>query len=467
MPVARGSIFCGAQAARYEIKRKFGVEFEFYVLPAQDRGEDRDDAQRDESQSVAADQLRQKSGLNCRWHARDDNERRGAVPYWKLVDDNSLHGGGPRGLGKVYTGAEVVSPILKGVEGLDQVNRMGLAMEELGAETTKSTGFHVHIDAKDLKSSGAAGLEALKKICVAYIVFEPALDLLTKRDRQDRQNILTRSNQKEMMLVHGGSVKDQLDRIKAAPTIEDLVKLVNPNQRNPDKPSRIYKLNLTNLIDTPNGRGHGTIEFRQHHGTVNAKAAGCWVELLQFFVHRTKKPEANFVDIPSGPDGQPLKASQLWLHMMYKTVDRKHLTIYFWERICELDSVAVGRDRRIHRAPTDERQGVAQIAQRVRDLSQALRISFGQRRWEYQRDPQLAALRLVPPPAPPPPPAGGALAGPPAVPFVPYGADDQHLIDTAYKAGLDEARLEHHTIRGLQTAQPHTSDGLSVRRVAV
>lgn len=293
--------------------------------------------------------------------------------WWKVVDDNSLRSERrPKN-----TGVEVVSPILSGQAGLFALERAVGAITTLNPEVNKSTGYHVHIDATDLKQAidnGAqpvlrqvavarrkadAALLAIKKICVAYIIYEPAFDLLTKRSRQQHENRLCQSCRS------GDSMQDQyrqIQRIKRAATLREVVLVMNPPTRTSNgEPHRIYKLNLTNLVDGPNGRGHGTIEFRQYHGTVDATEARNWVELLQFFVHRVKKPEAEYIAQP--PEMRTV--AQLWQHMMYQTVQRKHLTDYYWNQIVRLDEQDNQGVQRIYRAQTYERRAVRGLAARL------------------------------------------------------------------------------------------------------
>lgn len=64
-----------------------------------------------------------------------------------------------------------------------------------------------------------------------------------------------------------------------------------------DGQGRYHKLNLVSLWV------HGTIEFRQHSGTVDADKAVNWIELLMQFVNRaavTRQRPANYLVTPAG-----------------------------------------------------------------------------------------------------------------------------------------------------------------------
>uniref|UniRef100_A0A6T7ZZH0 WWE domain-containing protein n=1 Tax=Prymnesium polylepis TaxID=72548 RepID=A0A6T7ZZH0_9EUKA len=99
-----------------------------------------------------------------------------------------------------------------------------------------------------------------------------------------------------------------------------------------------------------------------------------WVELLQFFVKRVKDMP-DYVEGPPvvfQPDGSAsgLKWSQLWLHMMYKTVQRKHLTEFYWTQIVSLDEEGRRREDRkrpIRLATNEERTVFERMDQGISD----------------------------------------------------------------------------------------------------
>lgn len=47
-----------------------------------------------------------------------------------------------------YRGIEIVSPILKGIDGLDQLKQVTDKLDEMGARVNRTCGFHVHVGAK-------------------------------------------------------------------------------------------------------------------------------------------------------------------------------------------------------------------------------------------------------------------------------------------------------------------------------
>jgi hypothetical protein len=64
--------------------------------------------------------------------------------------------------------------------------------------------------------------------------------------------------------------------------------------------------------------------------------------------------------------GEEPTVSQLWLHLMCKTVQRLHLINYFGDRIFQMDEAARGDapERRIFRIKTTERKAVLDAVDR-------------------------------------------------------------------------------------------------------
>lgn len=161
--------------------------------------------------------------------------------YWKIVPD-----------GSVANGFEVVSPILKGETGIEEAEIVARALEDAGAYANRTCGFHVHFDANDL------GMEHIKKIVRRYAAHEAEIDAFMPKSRRGNANQYCQSL--NGMLGHA---------FDAATTTQALVS---------SQPSRYYKVNLKSY------QRHGTIEFRQHSGTVNAMKICTWIRFLAEFI---------------------------------------------------------------------------------------------------------------------------------------------------------------------------------------
>ena len=72
-------------------------------------------------------------------------------PGWKAERDSSIQPG------PGYMAAEVVSPVLKGADGLRQLKTVCDWLNSVGAKVNRSTGFHVHVSGE--------GQTALTRLC--------------------------------------------------------------------------------------------------------------------------------------------------------------------------------------------------------------------------------------------------------------------------------------------------------------
>jgi len=201
--------------------RKFGVEIEFLA-------------------TVSREEVVRKicsNGITCydEGYNHDDH-----IDHWKLVRDGSC-------------GLELVSPILSGEDGLRQIEAVCDALREVGAKVDTSCGLHVHVDARDLSEKEVA------KVFIAYSRYEPLFDALLPVSR--------RGNLNRFCL----SIKD------AVSLAADYANNLQHTYRR-QYGTRYLKVNLESLIR------HGSIEFRQHSGTIESEKINNWVVLMVGFV---------------------------------------------------------------------------------------------------------------------------------------------------------------------------------------
>ena len=202
------------------MKRKFGIELEITGI----------------TRSTALNALRA-VGMDV----RDEQYNHTTRQYWKLVQDSSVQGG-----------FEVVSPVLEGDAGLEEAMIVAEALADAGATVNRTCGFHVHFDASGLS------VDAVKTIVKRYARYEAEIDAVMPRSRRGNENQFCRSI---------GSVLTRA--FEAASSIEELAYA---------QCGRYFKVNLHSYPR------HGTIEFRQHSGTVNARKIASWVLFLNDFI---------------------------------------------------------------------------------------------------------------------------------------------------------------------------------------
>lgn len=179
--------------------------------------------------------------------------------HWKIVTDASIRA--PEG----YVGLEVVSPPLSD-PGLPQIDAVCNTLKRVGAKTNRSCGLHVHIGARHLD------IATLRRLTLSYLQNEDVIDSLMPPSRRKNNND-----------TYLGSLKTHanIQRIKNAWSVEELAIAVRHNisgYPRTEKPSRYVKLNLTSYWR------HGTVEFRQHSGTIDPEKIKRWIAFCQKMV---------------------------------------------------------------------------------------------------------------------------------------------------------------------------------------
>ena len=194
------------------------------------------------------------------------------VPYlpagWKASSDSSIRATPGR------FGAEIVSPVLKGIEGLRQVAQVIATLKAKGHEVNETCGVHVHIGWTTNDASTLARLVTI----VAYL--EAGLFAVTGTKSRERGH-------------HGRSYCKGIKQHGTAATAQ--------RQASGD---RYHILNLTNLaMGTRN-----TVEFRVFSGSLNATKILAWIQIALGIVERahTTKRSPDFA--PTAPTGGWKKA---------------------------------------------------------------------------------------------------------------------------------------------------------------
>ena len=183
---------------------------------------------------------------------------------WKIVTDGSVQGG-------LGTPMELVSPILRGPEGHDQINKVGAVLATLRAAVNRSCGLHVHVEARSL------GIAGQRKLAAMYAEFEPVIDSLLPTSRRGTMNPYA-----------GTMTRIDMRRLAAANTQLELINAANTN-------GRYSKLNFNSLSR------YGTVEFRHHSGTVDAVKINKWIVLCLRMVEAASKSSATPLDYTTQP----------------------------------------------------------------------------------------------------------------------------------------------------------------------
>lgn len=211
------------------LTRGFGIELECFLPEGH--------SMQDAAAAVAA------RGIPCHVETYNHSLR----PTWKAVTDGSL--------GNMIRGAEFVSPILRGEEGLNELVKVCEALTDFGCTVNRSCGLHVHVGVGD------APLSFFKTLTKLYGAYEPTvLDKMMPPSRRASTNHYCRT----MATVSATAI----DR---AASLDALISTISAGE--PQHERRYRKLNLVAYAR------HRTVEFRQHSGTLDARKVRTWTML--------------------------------------------------------------------------------------------------------------------------------------------------------------------------------------------
>lgn len=168
---------------------------------------------------------------------------------WKLVTDGSL--------GDYSRGTELVSPVLRGSAGFDQLTIACNVMKQVGCKVTKKCGYHVHVGAQ------AWTVQTFKNLVMLYRSSEAHIDTFMAPSRRAHEN------------MYCAPVHVDYAALDRANTIDAVAHACgqDPGSSNVRGSGRYKKLNLQSFWQ------HGTVEFRHHQGTVEADKAVNWAKL--------------------------------------------------------------------------------------------------------------------------------------------------------------------------------------------
>lgn len=185
--------------------------------------------------------------------------------WWKIVTDASLG----------YDNAEIVSPILQGEAGLDQVRRLCRLIDDFGCRVNRSCGHHIHVGVRDRFGQQIGFFKELLK---TYGKFQPVIDALVAPSRRGRTTYCVPVR-----------YTDEMDR---ATTLDQLARLAGAGH-------------FTNPNFWDAYSRHGTVEFRQHQGTINGEKSVKWITFcLRMVAHAAKNTEASSASPSVRPPGR-------------------------------------------------------------------------------------------------------------------------------------------------------------------
>ena len=261
------------------MSRRFGVEIEFLSTITTD-------------QALAS--LRS-AGIQVEF----EGYSHATTPHWKIVADGSC-------------GYELVSPVLEGEAGLEEVRIAAAALEAAGAQVDRRCGLHVHFDARTMS------LKAVKNLFKLWLKFEDVLDTFQPQSRRGNANTYCRTNLEDSIAGsedHKNQCSRRFRSIDACRSIEQMKQLY---------PCRYRKLYIHSYFR------HQTLEVRHHSGTTDPEKITNWVRLMARLFDTAEsaatvrnRPEDNGVGMPR-------------MKWFFQAIDAKGLVKFYTERAKKL-----------------------------------------------------------------------------------------------------------------------------------
>lgn len=179
-----------------------------------------------------------------------------SVDGWKVTTDSSC-------------GFEIVSPVLSGEKGLNEVKKVVKLLKAI-AKVNAKCGLHVHIGAQNMTPWD------IRNIYVRYARAEFIIDGLMPKSRQESNNHACLSLDDQTIFYW------LLKYTESQLTLDKLIA---------HQESRYCKLNLHAL------RVHGTIEYRHHGGTLNHNRVINWIKFCLHFSSTTTEANINKISL--------------------------------------------------------------------------------------------------------------------------------------------------------------------------
>lgn len=178
------------------------------------------------------------------------------IPQWKVTTDSSVTG---RNTG-LYRGLELVSPILYGDKGLDELAKVYEVLNSCGAQVDKTCGTHVHFDISDFT------VQDCKNFLNLYYNYQGVINYLVPPSRRNNEYCKTlRKTQLETI--------NNSSRVTSIRDIADVLW------------TRYCTVNLQSYVK------YGTIEIRQHGGTTDFEKMEAWIILMYQLLDSAKQEE--------------------------------------------------------------------------------------------------------------------------------------------------------------------------------
>lgn len=250
---------------KFNINRDFGIEIE-YLRPS------------NVSNEIIANAI-QSTGIDCRVESYNHITRNN----WKIVSDSSVYNTLPNMAGH----NEIVSPRLKGYDGLLELSKVLKVLNDKGCKVNYNCGIHIHHDVTEkMVSNKKEANQFLFNLIKWTAKFEHHIYKLVSPSRLDRRRysipvrecfygFRNNSNAKVVTNRISELLKRDVDNKYRNNNCE-----INSNQTYPQiQGNRSCGLNLRNVWT------RGSVEFRYHNGSLNYDKIVSWLMVTQSIVN--------------------------------------------------------------------------------------------------------------------------------------------------------------------------------------
>jgi len=198
-----------------------------------------------------ADRIRH-AGVECQSESLSHHTR----DYWRVTTDGSVGA----------SGIEIVSPVLNWARGPEEIMRVCEVLRAAGCRVNPQCGLHVHVGVRHPSTSWSTPMA--KRLPLAYARAEHVIDKWMPPSRRGDSNYYCRSLAQRLKQHRVLEANSPRDVIVAARMIHDYA----------NRGNRYVKLNMIPVYD------YGTVEFRQHSGTLDDTKVIQWAKFCLRFV---------------------------------------------------------------------------------------------------------------------------------------------------------------------------------------
>lgn len=234
---------------------------------------------------------------------------------WDLGEDGSIRGTHP---------IEIRSPVLSGRKGLKEIEKVCRVLHEVGSEVNTSCGLHVHIGITNAAAQGMKPFTTpeILTILKRYHQWEKSIDGFLQSGRRENKNQYCKSLDRLLGVVEAEVARAQGQPVPGPVMVDaewgrqnsmvtrgcdcaDCQTLVvdQENRRREDQHRRTNgrRVDLSkpetlaqfgdhyDKVSVQPLTKYGTIEFRQHHGSIDAKEITNWIRFLMNHIEVSRR----------------------------------------------------------------------------------------------------------------------------------------------------------------------------------